>query len=101
MPHRVVGLGRVPLEPHYLRDYEQFAVTALRHDTEPDASEPGHHVEIACQLTTSIFVQPMTYGWTLSGGPIHRRVPDSAKKTRFSATIRIVVRKNIRDDGLR
>jgi hypothetical protein len=73
----------------------------LRHDIEPDASEPGHRVEIACQLTTSIFVQPMTYGWTLSGGPIHRRVPDSAKKTRFSATIRIVVRQNIRDDGSR
>ena len=38
---------------------------------------------------------------SVAGGPVHRRVPFSAKKTRSSAAIRIVARKNRRDDGLR
>ena len=28
---------------------EQFASTTSHHNVEPDASDPGHHVEIACQ----------------------------------------------------
>ena len=27
MPHRVVGLGREPLEPHYLHDYDRIVPT--------------------------------------------------------------------------
>jgi hypothetical protein len=28
---------------------EQFAFTTSHHNVAPDASDPGHHVEIACQ----------------------------------------------------
>ena len=28
---------------------EQFAFTTSQHNVEPDASDPGHHVKIACQ----------------------------------------------------
>jgi len=32
-------------------------------------------------------------------GPIHRRMPENAKETRSSAAIRIIARKNLREDG--
>lgn|GEM_PF-4513811 len=52
----------------------------------------------ACQLTTLMFVQPMTFGEALFR-PIHRRMPENAKETRSSAAIRIIARKNLLEDG--